>query len=134
MSTSPDLWGRDIALDESGQARIAASGELILTDGVETGLQDIRLRLFTRLGTLFYDDEFGSLVHDWILEESTEATRAAFCSEVVMRVEADPRVTLGSVSCSVLLWDERPGCAGRSSAKTTLSIWCFRSINQHRRR
>ena len=107
MSTSPDFWGQDIALDESGQAKIAASGELILTDGVETGLQDIRLRLFTRLGTLFYDDEFGSLVHDWILDESTEATRAAFCSEVVMRVEADPRVALGSVSCSVLLWDER---------------------------
>lgn len=107
MSTSPDLWGQDIALDAAGQAKIAASGELILTDGVETGLQDIRLRLFTRLGTLFYDDEFGSLVHDWILEESTEATRAAFCSEVVMRVEADPRVELGSVSCSVLLWDER---------------------------
>ena len=107
MSTSPDLWGQDIALDAAGQAKIAASGELILTDGVETGLQDIRLRLFTRLGTLFYDDEFGSLVHDWILEESTEATRAAFCSEVVMRVEADPRVALGSVSCSVLLWDER---------------------------
>ena len=77
MSTSPDLWGRDIALDDAGQARIAASGELILTDGVETGLQDIRLRLFTRLGTLFYDDEFGSLVHDWILEESTEANRTA---------------------------------------------------------
>lgn len=107
MSTSPDLWGQDIALDDAGQARIAASGELVLTDGVETGLQDIRLRLFTRLGTLFYDEDFGSLLHDWILEESTEASRAAFCSEVVMRVEADPRVELGSVSCSVLLWDER---------------------------
>ena len=107
MSTSPDLWGQDIALDDAGQARIAASGELLLTDGVETGLQDIRLRLFTRLGTLFYDEDFGSLLHDWILEESTEASRAAFCSEVVMRVEADPRVELGSVSCSVLLWDER---------------------------
>lgn len=68
MSTSPDLWGQDIALDESGQAKIAASGELILTDGLETGLQDIRLRLFTRLGTLFYDEDFGSLLHDWILE------------------------------------------------------------------
>lgn len=107
MSTSPDLWGQDIALDDAGQARIAASGELVLTDGVETGLQDIRLRLFTRLGTLFYDEDFGSLLHDWILEESTEASRAAFCSEVVMRVEADPRVELGSVSCSVLFWDER---------------------------
>lgn len=96
MSTSSsDLWGQDIALDDDGQARIAASGELILTDGVETGLQDIRLRLFTRLGTLFYDDEFGSLIHDWILEESTDSNRAAFCSEVVMRVEADPRVELG---------------------------------------
>ena len=107
MSTSSALWGQDIALDDDGQARIAASGELILTDGVETGLQDIRLRLFTRLGTLFYDDEFGSLIHDWILEESTEANRSAFCSEVVMRVEADPRVELGSVSCSILRWDER---------------------------
>ena len=107
MSTSSDLWGQDIALDDDGQARIAASGELILTDGVETGLQDIRLRLFTRLGTLFYDDAFGSLIHDWILEESTEANRSAFCSEVVMRVEADPRVELGSVSCSILRWDER---------------------------
>lgn len=107
MSISPDLWGQDIALDDAGQARIAASGELVLTDGVETGLQDIRLRLFTRLGTLFYDEDFGSLLHDWILEESTEANRAAFCSEVVMRVEADPRVELGSVSCSVLLWNER---------------------------
>ena len=104
MSTSLDLWGQDIALDDDGQARIAASGELIL---METGLQDIRLRLFTRLGTLFYDEDFGSLVHDWILEESTEANRAAFCSEVVMRVEADPRVELGSVSCSILRWDER---------------------------
>lgn len=107
MSTSPDLWGQDIALDDDGQVRISASGELILTDGVETGLQDIRLRLFTRLGTLFYDEYFGSLVHDWILEESTDANRAAFCSEVVMRVEADPRVELGSVSCSILRWDER---------------------------
>ncbi len=107
MSTSPDLWGQDIALDDAGQARIAASGELVLTDGVETGLQDIRLRLFTRLGTLFYDEDFGSLLHDWILEASTSANRAAFCSEVVMRVEVDPRVELGSVSCSVLLWDDR---------------------------
>ena len=88
--TTTDLWGRDIALDANGQAKVAANGELVLTDGPETGEQDIRLRLFTRLGTLFYDTEFGSLIHDWILEESTEENRAAFCAEVLMRVEADP--------------------------------------------
>lgn len=105
MSTT-DLWGQDIALDTSGQARVAANGELVLTHGVETGVQDIVLRIFTRLGGLFYDTSFGSLIHDWIQEESTAANRAAFESEIIMRVEEDPRVVVGSVRCSVPRWDE----------------------------
>lgn len=79
----------------------------MLTEGVDTGVQDVRLRLFTRLGTLFYDTEFGSLIHDWILEESTTATRAAFCAEVAMRVDTDSRVVTGSVACTILKWDEK---------------------------
>lgn len=105
--TRTDLWGQDIALDASGQALVAANGELVLTDHVPTGVQDIRLRLFTRLGSLFYDTGFGSLIHDWILEESTPETRAALCAEVIMRVEQDPRVIVGSVSASILKWDEK---------------------------
>lgn len=104
--SSTDLWGQDIALDNYGQARIAANGELLLTDGTATGVQDIRLRLFTRLGHLFYDREFGSLIHDWIHEESTAGNRAAFEAEIIMRVEEDPRTVPGSVSCSVTAWDE----------------------------
>jgi hypothetical protein len=106
QSTDTDLWGQDIALDGYGQALVAANGELVLTDGPETGEQDIRLRLFTRLGSLFYDTGFGSLIHDWILEESTEENRAAFCAEVLMRVEADPRVVPYSVLTSILKWDD----------------------------
>ena len=102
-----DLWGRDIALDAAGQAKVSAGGELILTDGVETGVQDIRLRLFTRLGCLLYDTGFGSLIHDWILEENTLSNRLGLCAEVTMRIEADPRVELGSVRASVLYWNER---------------------------
>lgn len=115
--STTDLWGQDIALDETGQARVAASGELILTDGVETGVQDIRLRIFTRLGALFYDQEFGSLIHDWILEESTTANRAAFESEIIMRVEEDPRTVVGSVRCSVTAWDAK--------SITALASWRF---------
>lgn len=102
-----DLWGQDIALDDAGQARVAANGELVLTDGVETGVQDIKLRLFTRLGSLFYDLDFGSLISDWFYEDSTATTRAAFLAEVTMRVEADPRVVVGSVRTSLLGWDEK---------------------------
>lgn len=102
-----DLWGQDIALDDNWQAKVAANGELVLTDGVDTGVQDICLRIFTRLGNLFYDVNFGSLIHDWILEESTEATRAAFESGIIMRIEADPRVMVGTVTCSIINWDKR---------------------------
>ena len=106
-SATTDLWGQDIALDDAGQARVAANGELVLTDGVETGVQDIKLRLFTRLGSLFYDLDFGSLISDWFYEDSTATTRAAFLAEVTMRVEADPRVVVGSVKSRLLAWDER---------------------------
>ena len=108
MSTATtDLWGQDIALDDSGQAKVAANGELVLTSGVETGVQDIKLRLFTRLGALFYDLDFGSLISDWFYEDSTATTRAAFLAEVTKRVEEDPRVVVGSVKSSYLAWDEK---------------------------
>lgn len=107
MSNATDLWGQDISLDESGQARVAANGELVLTQGVETGVQDIKFRLFTRLGALFYERDFGSLLYDWVYEDSTEVTRAAFLAEVTMRVEEDPRVVVGSVKSVILKWDEK---------------------------
>lgn len=102
-----DLWGQDIALDENGQALVAANGELVLTEDVATGVQDIRLRLFTYLGSLFYDTGFGSLLFDYVKEESTQETRAAFVAEVTMRVELDPRVVPHTVKTSILMWDER---------------------------
>ena len=109
-TTTTDLWGQDIALDASstglGQALVSAAGELVLTDGLDTGVQDIRYRVFTRLGSLFYDQEFGSLIHDWIMEENTALNRMGLEAELVTRIELDPRVAVGSVSATTLFWDE----------------------------
>jgi phage baseplate assembly protein W len=101
-----DIWGQDIQLGDDGQAVVAANGELVLTDGTGTGVQDIRLRLLTPLGELFYDTEFGSLLHEWIKEESTALTRMGFEQEVVKRLEMDPRVDIGTVACRIMAWDE----------------------------
>lgn len=111
MAENPtDLWGRDIALDTAnaglGRAVVTAGGELALTDGEATGVQDIKCRIFTRLGTLFYDRNFGSLVHDWILEENTAENRMALEAELVNRIERDSRVIVGSVAATTLAWDE----------------------------
>jgi len=100
-----DIYGQDIRLDENMQAMVAANGELYLTDGVTTGCQDIKLRLFTPLGGLFYDAEFGSRVHLWVKDENFLSARLAFCGEVMRRIRLDPRVVPGSESCTIQSWD-----------------------------
>lgn len=100
-----DLFGQDIKLDATGQAAVTASGELLLTTAAETGVQDIRLQLFTPLGSLFYDETAGSLLHEWIKEESSRASRDAFAAEVERRIHFDPRVVSGSAECRILAWD-----------------------------
>ncbi|WP_027178605.1 hypothetical protein [Maridesulfovibrio bastinii] len=108
------IYGQDIRLDGDMQAAVAANGELVLTDGTDTGEQDIKLVLFTYLGTLFYDVEHGSTVLDWIKEESTNATRSAFCVEVARCINTDPRVVPMSPKCHILSWDEA-GITARAS-------------------
>jgi phage baseplate assembly protein W len=101
-----DIFAQDIALDETMQARVAANGELVFTDGPATGVQDIKLRLSTYLGTLFYDKEYGSLLPDWMYEDNDELARIGFAAEVKRRLNEDPRVQPGSASCAVTHWDE----------------------------
>jgi phage baseplate assembly protein W len=101
------IFAQDIALDDTLQAKVAADGTLVLTDGVETGVQDIWLALRTYLGTLFYHKDFGSLVPDWIKEESNSSSRLAFTLEVQRTIRTEPRVVVGSESCKVIAWDEK---------------------------
>jgi len=101
-----NIFAQDIALDTSGQAKVAANGELMLTTGPQTGVQDIRLRLDTYIESLFYDKGYGSTLRDWVMDENTELARIGFAAEVKRRIGEDPRVSAGSASCSVTQWDE----------------------------
>ncbi|MCP3942224.1 MAG: baseplate assembly protein [Desulfobacteraceae bacterium] len=100
-----EIYGQDIKLDSGMQALVSAGGELLLTQDTQTGVQDIKLRLFTRLGQLFYDKEFGSLIHNWIKEENTLSSRMGFEAEVSRRVLLDERVKPGTVDCSIFEWN-----------------------------
>lgn len=100
-----ELCGEDILLDEAMQAVITANGEAAVSSGIETALQDIRLRLLTPLGSLFYDKEFGSEIINFVKEENTPGSRLALVAEVKRRVNMDPRVSFGTVTCEILSWD-----------------------------
>jgi len=106
MSNTDDIFGSDILLDENGQALVAANGELVWGDGLAAAIQDIRLRIFTYLGGLFYDQEFGSSIPDFIHDDNTKANRLSLKAEVQRRVALDSRVLSGSVTSKILKWDE----------------------------
>lgn len=95
----------DIKLDANYCAAIAANGELILTHGVDTLCQDIRLRLVTLIGSLFYNSAYGSNVPLFIHDD--EADDASVESEIIRCVEKDPRVEPYSVDAKVLKRDEK---------------------------
>lgn len=110
MTTAARLMGSDIMIGLGSAdflaASVAANGELLLATGSQAALQQIGLRLYTMLGALWYDVEYGSLVLNWIREESEPLSREALCQEVETRVNDDPHVVPGSASCEVRDWDE----------------------------
>jgi len=101
------IFGQDIKVDDSLIPAVAANGELILTDGIETALQDVWMRIYTPLGELFYDINFGSKIRDWIMEENTESARIGLENELEKRLIEDARIEPGSVSAKVIAYDEK---------------------------
>ncbi len=91
-----DIFGSDIYMDADFKPSILNNGELRLVTGVETILQDIRLRLITLKGTLFYDSTYGSELPLFMQDDEVDNT--SISSEVARSLEADPRVEPYSVS------------------------------------
>ncbi|MCP3922986.1 MAG: baseplate assembly protein [Desulfobacterales bacterium] len=101
-----DIFGQDIKLDEYLNAVVAANGEFVLTSGAETAVQNIIIRLATPRGSLFYDSEFGSYLHEFIYEENTPTNRMSLEIEVTTRIEESNQVITGSVDVEIFRWDE----------------------------
>ncbi len=95
------IFGQDIALDDEQQAKVLANGELALTSGVDTAVQDVFLRLITPLGSLFYDPEYGSRLYEIIHEDAHELMKISLPNEIARRLELDSRIVLGSVKTEV---------------------------------
>ena len=100
-----EIYGQDILLDDNMQAPLAATGEAVTSDGVQTVLQDIKLRLFTPLGSLFYDKAFGSRIIEFVKDENTMGNRLSLVAEIKSRIGMEPRVVPGKTQCKIISWD-----------------------------
>ena len=105
--TNEQLFGQDIMIDRDLDAALSASGEMIVTTSERAALQDIKVRVETPVGGLFYDASFGSRLLLNLNDEITPTVRQMMALELVDTIEQDPRVVRGSVAAEVIAWDER---------------------------
>ncbi|MCP4162603.1 MAG: GPW/gp25 family protein [Deltaproteobacteria bacterium] len=107
MTDYNEIFGQDVKLDSNFQVVSAANGEVVLTEGSETGVQDIRLRFKTPKGSLFYDPDYGSELFKYYYAENTKGNRLGIVSEIRSCLNADPMVKHNSVKAAVKSWDEK---------------------------
>lgn len=94
----------DIMLDEDGNFAIAPDGDIKLAQGVEVIIQDIKNELGTYPKELFYDEEFGSGLLDFINLQGTEINSIELTQKVKNVIAKNQQVEANTIQCSVKNW------------------------------
>ena len=91
----------DLRLDGDRDLALNGAGDDVLTiDGADLVAQDVAEALATPLGSLPWDPDAGSDLHQWLLLETVEA--AAIIAELERVATADPRVDAATVTARQL--------------------------------
>ena len=95
--------GTDMAFDKDFVA--TAAGDADLTGGLACLAQDLKHALTTPRGDLWYDPSYGVDIYKYLKGENTETERLAMALDIVLTIEADPRVVAGSARAEAVKWD-----------------------------
>lgn len=95
-----NIYGKDIKLNENMELIVSANGDVALIDNIDTLFQDIKLRILTSFGTLFYEENYGSNFSDFIFSDVVDNN--SISSEVIRTIEQDPRIEPYSIKVSVI--------------------------------
>lgn len=76
------LHDSDIRLDGGWQLTQAADGDAPLCSGLDCLFQNIILEALTQPGDLFYDEEFGWGLYDFVQSEDSDLTRLEIAQRV----------------------------------------------------
>lgn len=95
--------GIDMAFD--GDLMPIPTGDAQIVEGKTCLLQDLRHRLMTPKGGLWYDPSYGIDIYQYMHLEDTPINQLSLQQELQDAVEADPRIEPGSVTVLIVEWD-----------------------------
>lgn len=91
----------DIRLDADWQLTQAADGDAPLCSALDCLYQNIILEALTQPGDLFYDEEFGWGLYDFLQSEDSELVRLEIAQRVKGKLEKREVILPGSVSVQI---------------------------------
>lgn len=90
----------DIKLDDDWQLTPAATGDAPITDDESGFLQTLQIEALTQEGELFYDEEFGWSLLDFIHQQDNELTRIEISSRIRRKLTVHEEIVPDSVEIS----------------------------------
>ena len=90
----------DIKLDDDWQLTPAATGDAPVTDDESGFLQTLQIEALTQEGELFYDEEFGWSLLDFIHQQDNELTRIEISSRIRRKLTVHEEIVPDSVEIS----------------------------------
>lgn len=94
----------DIMLDKDGNFAIGTDGDLQLNKGTQVVIQDIKNELETYPKELFYDEEFGSGLLDFVSLQGTEINRLELAQKVITVITRNSQVDANTIDCNINSW------------------------------
>ena len=90
----------DIKLDDDWQLTPAATGDAPVTDDESGFLQTLQIEALTQEGELFYDEDFGWSLLDFVHQQESELTRIEILSRIRRKLTAHEEIVPDSVEIS----------------------------------
>lgn len=90
----------DIKLDDDWQLTPAATGDAPITDDESGFLQTLQIEALTQEGELFYDEDFGWSLLDFIHQQDNELTRIEISSRIRRKLTVHEEIVPDSVGIS----------------------------------
>ena len=90
----------DIKLDDDWQLTPAATGDAPITDDESGFIQTLQIEALTQEGELFYDEDFGWSLLDFIHQQDNELTRIEISSRIRRKLTVHEEIVPDSVGIS----------------------------------
>ena len=100
-----DYLGTDVLFDADGDLAVSATGDLVIAQGKDCLLQDIRDRLETLPGDLFAHSGWGCGIKKLLGAPDTPLNRALAIRYLRYALEAEARVEDNSISIKPLVFN-----------------------------